>query len=137
MFVCENPSVVAAAADRLGVRCAPLLSTEGQPRTAAHLVLRALRSAGIKLLYHGDLDWPGIAITNLLIQRHGILPWRMSESDYRSAPSGKPLSGKPVAPSWDRKLLIAMQERGCAVHEEQVMDLLLRDLESSESFVGQ
>ena len=32
VFVCENPSVVAAAADRLGRRCRPLLCTEGSPR---------------------------------------------------------------------------------------------------------
>lgn len=129
VFVCENPSIVAAAADRLGKRSAPLLCTEGQPRTAAHLVLRALVQAGISVRYHGDFDWPGIAIANLLLEQHGIKPWRMSAADYRTAPPGKSLHGAPCAPLWDRELQAAMQDRGCAVHEEQVMDLLLRDLD--------
>jgi uncharacterized protein (TIGR02679 family) len=33
IHVCENPSVVSTAADRLGVRSAPLVCVEGQPRT--------------------------------------------------------------------------------------------------------
>lgn len=42
LFVCENPSVVAAAADRLGSRCRPLVCTEGIPSTAgAHPPARA------------------------------------------------------------------------------------------------
>jgi len=129
VFVCENPSVIAAAAERLGARSAPIICTEGQPRTAAHLLLQALRGAGIELRYHGDLDWPGVSIANLLSQRHGAVPWRSSAADYRAAPAGKPLSGIPVAPSWDGELFTAMQQRGCAVHEEQVLDLLLQDLE--------
>jgi uncharacterized protein (TIGR02679 family) len=130
VFACENPSVVAAAADRLGPRSAPLLCTEGQPRTAAHWVLRALRSAGVEVRYHGDFDWPGIAIANLLLERHGVLPWRMSAADYRSAPAGKQLAGVPALPSWDDELRVAMEERGHAVHEEQVLEILLDDLNS-------
>lgn len=128
VFACENPSVVAAAADRLGSRSAPILCTEGQPRTAVHLLLRALRGAGVNIRYHGDFDWPGIAITNLLCAQHGVAPWRMSTLDYRSAPAGKRLAGAAVEPSWDGELGAAMAERGCAVHEEQVLDLLLDDL---------
>lgn len=128
VFACENPSVVAAAADRLGPSSAPLFCTEGQPRTAVHLLMRALRSAGVIVHYHGDFDWPGIAIANLLCKRHGALPWRMSATDYRSAPAGRALTGIPVEASWDSELRSAMEERGRAVHEEQVLDLLLDEL---------
>ena len=37
VYVCENPTVVAAAAHRLGSRSAPLVCIEGQPKTAARL----------------------------------------------------------------------------------------------------
>jgi uncharacterized protein (TIGR02679 family) len=33
VFVCENPTIVAAAAHRLGSRSSPLICTEGQPKT--------------------------------------------------------------------------------------------------------
>jgi uncharacterized protein (TIGR02679 family) len=133
VFACENPSIVAAAADRLGERCAPLLCTEGQPRTAAHLVLRALHEAGITIRYHGDFDWPGVAITNLLIDRHGVRPWRMAAADFLAAPPGTALQGSPVVPRWDSELGAAMQQRGCAVHEEQILELLLADLDNTRS----
>jgi uncharacterized protein (TIGR02679 family) len=42
LSVCENPSVVETAAERLGTSCAPLVCTDGMPRTA---VLRLLHHA--------------------------------------------------------------------------------------------
>ena len=35
VFVCENPNLVAIAADQLGARCRPLVCTEGMPAAAA------------------------------------------------------------------------------------------------------
>ncbi len=128
VFVCENPSIVAAAADRLGAACAPLICLEGQPRTASRLVLSALRAAEITLCYHGDFDWPGIAIANLMLREYGAHPWRMSERDYRDALPGKPLSGRPVEPSWDRALFDTMRTANHAAHEEHAMEHLLHDM---------
>lgn len=132
VFVCENPSIIAGAADRLGAHCAPIVCLEGQPRTAARLVLSALRSAEITLYYHGDFDWPGIAIANRILGEYGAHPWRMSESDYRTAILGKPLSGRPVQPSWDQALFAAMLAQNRATHEEQAMEGLLHDLKASQ-----
>jgi uncharacterized protein (TIGR02679 family) len=131
VFVCENPSIIAAAADRLGARSAPLVCIEGQPRTAARLVLQALRAAGITLQYHGDFDWPGIAIANLILREYGAEPWRMSALDYRAARPGKPLGDRPVEPTWDCALQEAMLTTNRAVHEEQAMEALLADLSSA------
>lgn len=128
VFVCENPTVVAAAAHRLGTRSAPLVCTEGQPKTAAALVLTQLASAGAQLAYHGDFDWAGIQIANLVIQRHGAIPWRYDASAYRNIEGGTKLKGRPVIASWDIDLMPAMLERDRAIHEEQVMDALLADL---------
>lgn len=127
VYVCENPAVVAAAANALGPRCAPLVCVEGQPKTAAHLLLKRLRDQ-TRLRYHGDFDWPGLGIANRLIAEHGVEPWRFSTQDYRNAPAGAPLSGLPVTASWDPELSAAMRERGTVLHEEQVIASLLDDL---------
>lgn len=128
VFLCENVNVLAAAANRLGPRSAPLVCTDGQPKTAARLLLSALAAAGAKLVYHGDFDWAGVGMANLIHQRHGASAWRMSVGDYRAAPDGAPLKGKPVAACWDARLAPAMTARGRCVHEEQVLDVLLADL---------
>jgi uncharacterized protein (TIGR02679 family) len=128
VFVCENPTVVAVAANKLGARCAPLLCTEGQPKTAFRLLADVLVRAGFHLAYHGDFDWPGILIANSVVKRFGALPWRLRPEDYLQAEPGPSLEGPPVAASWDTALGAAMERRRCAVHEESVLDILLSDL---------
>ncbi|HET8696475.1 MAG TPA: TIGR02679 family protein, partial [Gammaproteobacteria bacterium] len=131
VYVCENPSIVAVAADRLGVRAAPLVCTDGMPGAAQQILLRQLVHAGARLLYHGDFDWPGIAIGNFVARAFGALPWRFSAADYRAASfaAGLPLSGRSVTAAWDAELAGAMLERGAAVHEEAVVESLCLDLE--------
>lgn len=133
VHVCENPTVTAAAANRLGALGAPLVCIEGQPRTAARVLLGLLTAAGLRLAYHGDFDWAGIQIGNIIMRRHGAIPWRFSSADYRSARGGRPLHGNPVAAGWDPDLQGTMLEGGRAVHEEEVLDLLLIDLAGSPS----
>jgi uncharacterized protein (TIGR02679 family) len=130
VYVCENPSVVAAAANRLGSASHPLVCIDGQPKTAVRLLLNQLGSAGVRLRYHGDFDWPGIQIANTILARHRVEPWRMNASDYRIAATGAlELSGIPVVASWDEELMPAMCALGRVVHEEQVLDDLMADLE--------
>lgn len=93
VYVCENPAVVAAAAERLSAGCAPLVCVEGQPKAAAHRLLGQLVEAGARLLYHGDFDWPGLAIANQLFNRHGATAWRFQAAGYEVAPKGKTLIG--------------------------------------------
>jgi uncharacterized protein (TIGR02679 family) len=128
VFVCENPAVVAEAADALGPASAPLVCTHGRPGAAVTTLLRQLRDAGAALRYHGDFDWPGLAMGNQIITRYGAQPWRFSAPDYAAAPAGSPLAGPPVEASWDPSLAPAMSARGHAVHEESVLPSLLTDL---------
>jgi uncharacterized protein (TIGR02679 family) len=132
VYVCENQAVVAAAADRLGCNSRPVICIDGQPKTAARLLLDRLRAAGIRLLYHGDFDWPGIQIANLIIDRHAALAWRFGCHDYRQLTGGIPLAGSPVAACWDAELMPAMLAAGRGIHEEQVLDSLLEDLGADE-----
>src|SRR4029077_20493381 len=62
VHICENPVVVAAAADRWSSAIRPLVCIEGQPSQAARRLLGDLASRGATLLYHGDFDWPGLRI---------------------------------------------------------------------------
>src|SRR5207237_8117527 len=77
---------------------------EGQPKTAAHLLLTKLRDAKVRLVYHGDFDWPGIRIGNLMRRRYAVEPWRFSANDYLAAPKHKLLRGRPSSADSDSAL---------------------------------
>ena len=127
IHICENPEVLAAAADALGARCAPLVSIDGQLSAAPRTLLDQLAAAGCDFYYHGDYDWPGITIANGIIARYGASPWRYSARHY--APDHGPrLAGEPVEAVWDAALAPRMGAAGIAVHEESQLDGLIDDL---------
>lgn len=133
IYVCENPNVVAMVADRLGATSAPLVCTDGMPAAAQRTLLMQLATAGAILFYHGDYDWPGIQIANVVIRRFAASPWHFGVADYLAALERTPsrardLSSLTVEASWDMGLRAAMQEHGLAIAEEAVADVLLADL---------
>jgi uncharacterized protein (TIGR02679 family) len=129
VLVCENPRVVEALAERDVVGWGAVC-TAGEPNLVVDRVLRELADAGAQLQYHGDFDWPGIAIANRVVAGCGARPWRMTADDYlRSVRSeAPPLVGAAVAPVWDPELGAAMRAHGRAVHEESVLPRLLDEL---------
>lgn len=134
VLVCENPVVVAAAADRLGRHSAALVCTEGIPSTAALELLRRVRRSGASIGFHADFDWAGIRIGNLLATQAGAVPWRFAAGDYRRAiaaiPDAVQLRGTLARAAWDGDLDEVMRGTGRAVFEEQVLECLLDDLSS-------
>jgi len=129
--VCENPQVLQAAAH---AGCGqPLLCLSGNPATVGRRLLRTLLTAGYPVRYHGDFDWPGIAIAGRIVAA-GATAWRMSAVDYRAAATmldqqhAVPLAGKVLTTAWDPDLARAMCEVGKVVHEESVLDDLLADV---------
>ncbi|MGF6231518.1 uncharacterized protein (TIGR02679 family) [Inquilinus ginsengisoli] len=135
VHVCENPNLVAIAADRLGPECRPLVCTDGMPAAAQRTLLSQLAGAGARLRYHGDFDWPGLRIGNQVMREHGAEPWRFGADDYataiRNVPRAAPsLAGATVASSWDAALTEAMAKHRIMVAEEAVADVLLQDLQS-------
>ncbi|MET9882729.1 TIGR02679 family protein [Streptomyces sp. NPDC006430] len=130
--ICENPAVLAAAADVHGPHSAPLVCLQGQPSAAALALLRHLHEGGAALLYHGDFDWGGLRIASALLRRVPWRPWRYTAADYRAAalarPGGPPLTGRSVEAPWDPELPRALEERGVRVEEETLLDVLLSDL---------
>ncbi|MFI1972862.1 TIGR02679 family protein [Streptomyces cinnamoneus] len=132
VYVCENPTVLATAADTHGPACPPLVCLQGQPSAAALTLLRHLHTRGSQLRYHGDFDWGGIRIATALLQRVPWRPWRYTAAEYRTAataaPLAPPLTGKPVDAPWDPELRPALTGLGVRVEEETVLDDLLADL---------
>ena len=129
LLVCENPGVLEALADR-GVEGWGAVCTAGEPNLVVDRVLASLAAAGAALHYHGDFDWPGVAIANRAVERYGVRPWRMGANDYVSAvrADGLELRGAEVEPQWDPELGAAMRRHGRAVHEESVLTDLLAAL---------
>jgi uncharacterized protein (TIGR02679 family) len=132
VHVCENPAVLRRAAAELGAASAPVLCTEGRPSAAFHQIADAVVSGGGELRYHGDFDWPGLAIASSVMGRHGARPWRMSAADYLA---GLPadaehvrLTGTPQPTPWDPDLGRVMAATGRVLFEESVAEDLLRDL---------
>ncbi|AHH98672.1 TIGR02679 family protein [Kutzneria albida] len=138
VWVCENPTVVEAAAD---ARCGrPLICTSGNPATVVLLLLDALCATGARLHYRGDFDWPGIAIANRFLTRYRADTWLMDAVFYDSAVTlardrGSPLwplSEASVEASWDPELAPALAAIGVAVHEESVLEQLVDHLNPPE-----
>jgi uncharacterized protein (TIGR02679 family) len=138
VWVFENPSVLALAIGRFGVRCPPIVCTSGWPNSAAVLLLQGLASAGCRLRYHGDFDGEGIRIAANVAARTGAVPWRMSCADYLDALAGVSLgnpvgrAGNPVgrvteAP-WDGELATHLRRRNLTVSEERVASGLLDEI---------
>lgn len=121
---CENPQVLQRIAEASIDR--PLVCFSGNPSVAGHLL-----ADRVALRYHGDFDWPGIAIASRIIDA-GALPWRFTEQDYidavRRCCSGLPLVGNATKTTWDPSLASAMTRMGIAVHEESLVSLLIEDL---------
>jgi uncharacterized protein (TIGR02679 family) len=135
VLVVENPTVVAAVADRCGPATPPLVCADGQPSGAVQTLLAQLAGAGASLAFHVDFDAGGIRIGNLLVDRFGALPWRMGRADYEAAAevAGRPLASPPPEASWDAGLSAAIANRGRAVHEEQLLGELADDLARTSS----
>ncbi|MGC9156292.1 MAG: TIGR02679 family protein, partial [Ferrimicrobium sp.] len=133
VYVCENPRIVEAASDARSQ--AAVVCTFGNPNSVVLDLLSHLLGAGAAFRYHGDFDWPGIAIANRIMAHVGAISWQMGSTDYLAAvvsATGElpPLTGKPISASWDLALEQAMLEVGRVVHEELVLDRLLADLVS-------
>ncbi len=131
VFICENPTIVSLAAVRLGARCPPLICVNGEPRSTSRRLLRRLGEGKSNLFYHGDFDWPGVAIGARIIGELGAKPWLFAASDYAAAIRGRKsraLNGTAVATPWSPSLSELMLSEGVAVDEEVVADSLLQSL---------
>ena len=132
LYVCENPSVIASAADQLGSQGRPLVCVEGQPNLAALRLLAFAVASGWRISYHGDFDSGGIRIANWLYEQFRFAPWRFDAAHYRQfSINRRNLAKLPPPALWDPELQPAMEAGGYLVEEEHCVDELLRDLRLS------
>jgi uncharacterized protein (TIGR02679 family) len=105
VYVCENPNLLAIAADRCGAGCAPLVCTDGMPAAAQRCLLSQLVQADARLRYHGDFDWPGLRIGNHVMREHGAEPWRFGAIDYLAAVRAAASMAHPLRAAGGRSVM--------------------------------
>jgi uncharacterized protein (TIGR02679 family) len=134
--ICENPVVVAAAADELGARCPPVICVGGQPSAAAWRLLELLAAGGAEFGYHGDFDWGGVRIAGAVHNRLNCQSWQYDHVAYQAALAAHPcsalvgLTGEPAPTPWDPDLAASMRHHNLRIEEELALDTLLQDLGS-------
>jgi uncharacterized protein (TIGR02679 family) len=129
IYICENPSILAEAANRIGANCPPMVCVEGQPSLACWVLLEQLCSRGFRLAYHGDFDWGGIRIANKLYAAFGFEPWRFTSASHRIRSRHHRELRSPEAEAWwDRTLSETIRIAGVSVEEESAIEELLADL---------
>ena len=135
VFVTENPSVLAAAADLVvrnpaNAEHARLICTMGNPSATEIAALARLSRAGWKVAVRADFDPAGIrTVTALLNGIPGSRPWRMSRRDYlNSNPNAHHRAAIPPTP-WEPQLADEIAARGDLAFEEALLPDLLADLQ--------
>jgi len=132
ILVVENPRIVEAAVQRRSGRS--LVSANGSPSLAVQMLVRQLVDGGADVRYHGDFDSAGLVLCARMADA-GVVPWRMTAADYRSALVAAEAEGValPVDPSpapptpWDPALAEAFAADRRVVHEERLLPALLED----------
>jgi len=133
--VCENPSVVEAAAARLGRCSSPLVCTDGIPTTAVLQLLALACRLDVFVRVSADFDAAGARITNLLVKHVPAIPWRYTADVYLQAVTTQQgrrpvhITGHIPDVLLDPHLASEMRRMRVAVYEEQQTDLLLEDLQ--------
>ena len=130
VLVCENPRVLEVAANLRGAD-GVMVCTMGNPAITVVDFLRKLADAGAILDYHGDFDWPGLAIAARVAEATGARPWRMGADDYLAAVADArgalTLEGAPSPSPWDPDLADSMRATNLAVHEEALLPGLIQE----------
>lgn len=130
VFVCENPTVLEAAADALGSRCPPLVCTDGIPSLAGIDLVAGLAAAGCAIAVRADVDEAGFVVVE---QVRSVAPaattWRYDAATYakylRLANPGD--IGSDDETQLRRLRELYAQHRN-PMHEEALLNQLLGDL---------
>lgn len=113
VYICENPTIVEAAADDLGRACPPLICTDGMASAAALNLIGGLAAGGCRVLARADFDRAGFVILDQVRSAAPpAQPWRFDAETYGLAGGDPDLFGPAGRP----------------IHEEAILPILLRDL---------
>lgn len=131
VFVTENPSIIAAAAD-LVARDAErdavvrLICTMGNPSGLEISAITALADAGWNLAIRADFDATGIRnVTALLAAAPTARPWRMTTRDYLDSAPAAPAKEPVPATPWDPDLAPTINATSQTAFEEALLPNIL------------
>jgi uncharacterized protein (TIGR02679 family) len=133
VFVCENPTILEAAADELGPRCPPLVCTDGIPTIAALDLIAALAANGCAIAVRADIDEAGfVAVEQVRSVAPAARAWRFDPSTY-----ARYLGLTGVVETADeqgqlRQLRELYAQHRVPLHEEALLDQLVSDLASAD-----
>jgi uncharacterized protein (TIGR02679 family) len=133
VFVTENPSVLAAAADMVAreTEHSPvrLICTMGTPSAVEIAAIAKLAAARWAVAVRADFDPAGIRhVTALLNGVPRAIPWRMTVADYRASNPTTP-AGEPVPPTpWEPNLAEIINTAKTLAFEEGLIGHLMADL---------
>ncbi|HEX2301931.1 MAG TPA: DUF2399 domain-containing protein [Pseudonocardiaceae bacterium] len=138
VFVCENPTVVEAAADELGAHCPPIVCTDGVASTAALDLLAGLSAEGCGCRVRADVDDNGfVTVEQVLSVVSRVAWWRYDAKTYADH-LGIPLppaGTAPITPADDLAMLRELYaSHRAALHEEALLDELMRDLAAAAAW---
>ena len=133
IFVTENPSVLAAAADMVGqdrrLRHVRLVCTLGTPSALEIAALARAATVGWCVAVRADFDPAGLRhVAAMLKGIPGATPWRMTWRDLEQSLPVPGASGEIPPTPWDESLGRNMHEQGCVAFEEALLPQLLDDL---------
>ena len=132
VFVTENPSILAAAADmvsrdRVLVDPARLVCTMGTPSDVDIVSIARLTTVGWNVAVRADFDAAGIRhVTRLLAGIPGAIPWRMARGDFRASNPAVGAADPAPATPWDPSLASTMTETAAVAFEEALLPGLAR-----------
>jgi uncharacterized protein (TIGR02679 family) len=128
VYVCENPTIVEAAADVLGAQCLPLVCTDGIASAAALALVGGLDGAGCGIHARADFDRAGLTILDQLrTVAPGLRLWRFDAETYAAI-----LGSGDTAVHGDFEASMLTRP----VHEETALSLLLTDLDPATASPG-
>jgi uncharacterized protein (TIGR02679 family) len=135
VFVCENPTIVEAAADELGSHCPPIVCTDGIPTMAALDLLAGLWTRGSSTSVRADVNEAGLVVVEqvLSVANEATL-WRYDTATY-AAHLGLPDQGASTNGDTGERLARLRdlyRLHGTPLHEEVLLNELLQDLTASK-----
>lgn len=134
VFITENPSVLAAAADMVARNpdCANpirLVCTMGNPSQTEIAAIAGLAAARWNIAVRADFDPAGIrTVTAILNAVPTAKPWRMTATDYATSGPTAPIRELVPPTPWEPELAEQISATGCVAFEEALMEHLLDDL---------
>jgi uncharacterized protein (TIGR02679 family) len=131
IFVCENVTVLEAAADRFGSACPPMVCTDGVATVAALDLLTGLATYGCEFTARADVDPAGFVIFEQIRScAPAVTPWRFDVETYERQLGLPSISAQAADPLISLRL--AHAEHRVDLHEKALMDDLLKDLGGNE-----